>query len=42
MRGVSEDPGMEAESKVDCRGIVVGEGTTSVLAKGDPPRDFRE
>ena len=33
MRGVSEDPGVKAESKVDRTGIVAGEGTTSVLAK---------
>ena len=33
VRGGSEDPGVEAESKVDRRGIVAGEGTTSVLAE---------
>ena len=33
MRGVSEDPGSEAESKVNRTGIVAGEGTASVLSK---------
>ena len=33
MRGVSEDPGVQAESKVDRRGVVAGEETMSMLAK---------
>ena len=35
VKGVSEDPGVGAESKVGRRGIVAGEGTTFVLAKGE-------